>query len=549
MAASASRSTMRPDNNNNRKLRSGIRGQPSPSQPPKFCSIGLYVSKLLSMPSIWKHAIFLIMIAMMIYTTSLYKVTSVKKQISSSSSSSSSQSSSGSSTTSSSLLKPNILKDNSKSKDSGTKVITDSSSTTFIGSSSLSKSTGGVSNVNDGNIIKPSNQGSTAIIHVGPQKTGSTSIQRILGLFREQGILQKDNYLYGNFAIRTDAENFIDNARRFSDCFVVDTKVYKHDPNNYCNDTIVQYVKDISNKHHSSMILSSEWLSGDAIELEKFYMFLSSNWEQLYVVMYYRRFFDWLISYHYQGEKNRPIKRRRTILDITKYALQKDSYFDKQYVVDLLLRYRVYFPNVKVINMHENNNDVREAFFCGDTIPNSPNICESFREIVKKEAADMAGGSLTENVGKPLVYEEIAYYAKQINLINYIEEEFDENGFKIASSSNNNSDTSNLMTLSKLADKVADYHEVTLGKNLYDFPKRSMNCMNDNEYNILYEKGKAYEMMLFPDKSLVELDKLYNVSRVKFCHIDAKIVLTDDYELWKTFFESLSGSGTGPTTT
>jgi hypothetical protein len=370
----------------------------------------------------------------------------------------------------------------------------------------------------------------TAIVHVGPLKTGSSSIQGVLDLLRENGVLMQDNYMLASYFFADHAAEFVDNARRFTDCFVTDTNVYAHDPKNYCNETIVQMVQNISQQYHKSMIMSSEWLSTDGIDLFKFNQYLTTNWQKINIVMYYRRYFDWLISFHNQGHKYRLPPQRKTILYVTRFAIQKDNFFEKQYVMALRHRYQQHFTNVQVINMHtnHNNNDVRESFFCGkNVIPHNTHICEKFQEMVR-----VKDQRRSINQQHPLIYDEIAYYAKEIfHMINYTE--------------SYEPIQSNVLTYTDVTERIRHYHENVLKKSIHDFPNRSITCLTDQEYELLYEKSKRYEMTLYPEQSssLDEFNQSFEKLKKRFCHINGTIVIEDDYAVWKTFFQSLQQTG------
>lgn len=372
----------------------------------------------------------------------------------------------------------------------------------------------------------------SAIIHVGPLKTGSSSIQETLMSFRQRNVLKKDDYVYGNYYFSKDAGHFIDNARRFSDCYVKNHKVsYSHDPKNYCNETIIQYISNISAVKKSNVIISSEWLSGDGIQLDLLYQFFSYYWNDIYIIMYYRRFYDWILSFHNQGQKYRKANERKTILYVTRFVTeQHDSFFEKQYIGQLYKRYNQYFVSndngvnsyINVINMH--HNDVRLSFFCNKVIPHSTHMCNEYHEDVMTKKNKQKPHD--ENRKQLLIYEEIAYYAKLHNIINYTE-------FK-------EKPDINRYTMTEMIELIQKYHDsiITNTNNYHDgFPINSVSCLTDAEYKILYDKSLMYEQMMGLNDTNNEFDIMFQQLKSKFCHLNASLIIQDT--TWNTFLKSI----------
>jgi hypothetical protein len=316
-------------------------------------------------------------------------------------------------------------------------------------------------------------------------------------------------------------------------------------------------------------------------------------WDDIHIVMYYRRFFEWFISYHYQGNRHRPIPERNSIVEKLSIEISTQRQTIERYIVGLYQRYTTVFDtsSVHVYNMHESyvgyNDDIRYSFFCGKNytnnscnntmendeyndscddddlvIPNSYHTCQSFlNNIAAKENHSNVTNTLTgtedvlnstsdsntstpakinkerkdkhdyvkyANVRHPLIYEEIAYYAKELGLWN-------ENN-----TSNYNATTNDMKTMGEM---IQDHYENVLDRNEYDFPEIAITCPTRDQYQWLLDISIQHELKFVPEYHVrmgeYEIRRIFPLREHDFCHVDAKIVLQEQLDEWTQFFMSL----------
>lgn len=86
----------------------------------------------------------------------------------------------------------------------------------------------------------------TAVIHVGPEKTGTSSIQHTIRLLQKHD-LWPDNYILGNVHFKNYEH------RKFTDCFVGEGQSYIENKND-CDD-VVQNIETILWKVYNSSLI------------------------------------------------------------------------------------------------------------------------------------------------------------------------------------------------------------------------------------------------------------------------------------------------------
>ena len=192
------------------------------------------------------------------------------------------------------------------------------------------------------------------------------------------------------------------------------------------------------------------------------------------------------------------------------------------YLTKAIERYQAEgFNDVKVINLYDlPNHDVRESFYCSGLI-NATNTCTKFREYVQTETPVVVNPSMS------LVYDELAYYAKEMNLW-YDEDE-------------NSLDIKTVSTLAKeYHDQKRELQNIT---HLHEFhDSDAFICPTPDVYSWLLESSLSIEKELFPEyysnKGANEIIEHFHdlKEKKKFCHIDAQYILRND-EGWRTFFQ------------
>ena len=204
-----------------------------------------------------------------------------------------------------------------------------------------------------------------AVIHMGPHKTGTTSIQTAAGEHLKQ--LHQDGF----DAVCAFEKKRNKCTRHFSSCFLppesAEAMTYK------CND---KYLLDGSTiaRNKRNLFVSAEDFSAIGLSgsdgVEKLHGYLS-QWDDVTIVVYYRHFFSYLGSKYNQRMKNKSIKRGwyKTIQDFV------DQNNDSRYTLQLVKRLERKFDNIVVVNMHEMS--PVESFFCHTHLSFFKNMCEA----------------------------------------------------------------------------------------------------------------------------------------------------------------------------
>lgn len=257
--------------------------------------------------------------------------------------------------------------------------------------------------------------------------------------------------------------------------------------------------------------------------------------------MYYRRYYEWVLSFHNQGSKHQDISKRITIVQSianrkktarTAEQTQNGDKWGNQYVVDEYHRYDKQFENIKIYNIHNiRNGDVREPIICEvlsnrnqSNVTTSNNAsgshsCNRLRTIQRAEE-DISKA----NSHEPLIYSELAYFALQMSL-------WKERGD---------------LTINDVTALIADRQERILNMTEHDFTT-GVTCISEESYDWLLQSSLEAEEILFPEFYRIqgkdEVIEGFNKSKRSFCHVDARAVLSDETDSnsigWRDFFKSL----------
>jgi hypothetical protein len=252
--------------------------------------------------------------------------------------------------------------------------------------------------------------------------------------------------------------------------------------------------------------------------LQFFKDYFNAGWEKIIIVMFYRRYYDWLLSYYNQGNKYRAIPDRYTIVTYVGYQVHFEKRRNKtiskkwgdQYTISEYLRYKQYFnesSNSEIHLYHMNqihDGDVREALIC-TTMGDETESCKALRKIQQQQ--EQQEGSIRKvNSHRPLIYEELAYYALHMGL--WVQHDN--------------------FTLHDVTLMVQHYHEVVNNKTEYDFTI-GKTCLDDATYEWLLNATLEAEEFLFPDyyarQGREEILKEFEMNKREFCDIDAKTIL------------------------
>jgi len=220
------------------------------------------------------------------------------------------------------------------------------------------------------------NNAKFCVIHVGPHKTGSTSLQEFF-LVHHNDDLKKDNYespqfLNGRgkdhaalaFCIRTELTGMLCSAK------------IQRDRIEYFE----SFVDDAA-AHGSNILLSSEELDRPNLNITQLTSVLVPHQYKIHVVVYYRRFYDWIHSIHNQVTKGMGSQHLTFVQWLTDEALEN---YREIYSVSVYNRYKetAGIFNVSVVNMHEDpDNFNTNARFACDHMDNAPHLCRIAKSI------------------------------------------------------------------------------------------------------------------------------------------------------------------------
>ena len=161
----------------------------------------------------------------------------------------------------------------------------------------------------------------------------------------------------------------IQNQVQFATCFL-DAGVSRTYP---CSKELLQLALDIAKQNHS-LLISSETLSSNELSvneitsdgLSKLAEFLTP-WEHVTIVVSYRHFYDWILSFHNEVSKKfgrwenckdkfkantMDDKLRPSIYDHFTSTCSWMKVQEMRSFSNLLTRYSQYFDNIAVMNIH-----------------------------------------------------------------------------------------------------------------------------------------------------------------------------------------------------
>lgn len=382
-----------------------------------------------------------------------------------------------------------------------------------------------------------------AVVHIGPHKTGSSTIQEYTRLFSEQ--LLEDGYdmpwshKFPN-GTRPQFRDPTHNQVNVATCFItnpnhIEKKGYP------CRTDLLEAGKSIghNNVNKNSILLSAETFDNLLEdEVASLYDYLHPTWNNVTIVAVYRRFYDWLISFHNQVsrahidmttghtkdlwdvfQQNSSNHFGRSLLDdvnviippqgeVNKEQLGDKPFYLEEYILYAIPRYKKYFANIAVINMHDKSVDLTDSFFC-DVIPHANKTCHAFRQKVSKD-----GTTLQENKSsKDIVYMELAYAAHRRGI------------FPIK--------TKKHLTL--VVDAMQHYQEKVLNLSVEDFPYKCLSqemldkiwAISEQAEQVFGKKGNGSEQEMKAD--------FEKKSKFDLCEVIFDDVIRSD--TWRVFFE------------
>jgi len=226
-----------------------------------------------------------------------------------------------------------------------------------------------------------------------------------------------------------------------------------------CRNDLLQAGLDIGHRGDNSILLSAETFS--ALEEEgvaALHDYLHPTWENITIVVYYRRYYDWIASYHSEVfrrsftqywhifQQNSTDRVRSSLLNVLTNTEFLEDHRHK-YVLSVIPRYKKYFSNVVVVNMHDQSMDLSERFYC-ELVPHASKTCEAWQHMFSTGDLVKESNKLQQNVE----YIELAYAAHRKGMIHVKTEQH----------------------CREVVDAIQAYHETTNKLKISDFPRRCL---------------------------------------------------------------------------
>ena len=362
-----------------------------------------------------------------------------------------------------------------------------------------------------------------AVLHVGPHKTGSTSLQSSMHRFLSS--LRNDSYavpvISSHFRAPKDMANVAFYLhRKFSICgppASLDTSIPWRHLLNMSWESFTQYV---SKSSEENLLMSSEEFDHPGLDMSALYGVLRER--QVRIIVTYRRLYDYLRSFHF--ELNRHHTMPQFVDWFTPDALLGAPECDEcadcdacraksgrtwemqhsmycavmSYSASVVSRFQQHFSDVTILNLHEPGLVAR--FYC-EAVPHAPHACS---HAERNKLPRM-------NKHSTLAYRELAHAAISAGLTNFT-------------------------NINLVAMRVAHWHGIVHGQSPASLPKR---CLSANSSEKLLEASLRAEQQLLPewhDAAALRLD-FKAASTTSLCSVDTAEVLRD--RRWDSFFLQL----------
>ena len=317
----------------------------------------------------------------------------------------------------------------------------------------------------------------TFIIHPGPHKTGTTSIQNTL--WETQSILHRDNY-------------YIPGPNPLDATFAFTMKKNLRLQNKDVLPEFKTFFEEAKSDNKNVILSGEEFNDVDPSLLQAF---IGPGFHYRIVIMY-RRYYEWIFSVYNQTHK----RKTRSFEDIQTFLKTKPirKPFHSGEVFD---SYKEVFDDVALLNYH-NEKSISESFFC-EGVTNADLICQRVKETPEEhrnEAVQVEGQRVT-------------YAAVKYNIIS--------------------SDTD----LMNIFDKVTERVEEELQKE--NNPLTS--CVEDHVMEELFQLTMDTEKRLLPEwyeeQRLRESFDEFRKNRLKVCYMNLDAMF-EDIE-WMNFLKNL----------
>jgi len=250
--------------------------------------------------------------------------------------------------------------------------------------------------------------GSRAIIHMGPHKTGTTTIQRFT--FHHKLILKEDGYELLEVTnkednLRSKRKKIIINSVNFATCFI--------DPQHEgrirypCDPDRLLHGLDLARKGSNVFISSEAFAKMDEEGVAMLENYLS-HWSDVTIILFYRRYYEWLPSLFNHENKRWYRDESKWGENIVDFLEENSETYHSYYVWSLLQRLRRKFDEKNIILMDFHDKSTRgpeETLFCN--IPNATEMCNAARSSKEENL----------NPSVNLDYFDLAYGAKKEGMV------------------------------------------------------------------------------------------------------------------------------------
>jgi hypothetical protein len=232
------------------------------------------------------------------------------------------------------------------------------------------------------------------VLHVGPHKTGSTTIQAALNTESYIHSLFVDNYITSQEIDAVSTKNAL------KDCF-----------KGKCSSKIKLQIKTALKKN-LNVILSSEQFDyyRPIKDIKHFFREFSS----IQILVVYRRFFEWTLSYYLQSRRRDwdewAVMEHQNFVQFIETTNISSIYNLDRYSVSAYKNYKEHF-NVTWVNMHAATGDILDNFFCNPML-NATNTCKLRRD----KQLQLAPHNVA--LANDDVYDEITIAARDSKLLN-----------------------------------------------------------------------------------------------------------------------------------
>jgi hypothetical protein len=347
----------------------------------------------------------------------------------------------------------------------------------------------------------PKTKRPTAIIHVGPRKTGSTAIQSSMKAYAS--VFDEDNYALPAVSSLTQFSICLAAKRTFSQ------RAKRTLSQRTCKEGFLERLTqefEQAREESNNILVSNELLDDNTlVDMSKLRELLS-GWE-VTVVVTYRRFCDFGEEYRLDWGKWRPPDEQRT--NIKAYLTRKrlDEFHSRFFSAQAYQMYTEEGFNTRLISYHTSD-DIVETMFCLEEL-NAIHACKAVRQN-KMEVSH-------SNIGESTAFDEIAVAAYEAGLIDGL-----------------------VVTRPIARNAIQEYHEQVRGLRVDDLPK---DCVSEEELRLLEDISLADEKLLsqsFFDsaegkEALRSKFKEYNAT--KLCAVDTEAILQNPS--WREFLSDL----------